>query len=340
MPRVSVVTVAYNAERFIAQAIDSVLAQSEPDFEMIVVDNGSMDGTRAIVEDYADRDSRVRLISSGKNFGAGHGRNVGMRAATGVWVAILDADDWYHPDRLETLLDAAERDGVDLVADNQFFIMDGAGRPYRKLRKDRAAGGHRLTADDILRGDRCGKVGSLGLLKPVIRRRFLQQHGIEYDESQCLGEDFYLLLNCLRHTPFLRFVATPLYYYRIHPMSYSNSLSVEAVRGMRALHERTLGLFDQLVDPDTAELMHRRSRQIDRYVAYRVLVDPLKRGNLRKCLRRVAANPAALPMLVEGLMRYMVRRRQAALHQGAREPAMAVRGVTAGAHRRPAGLQG
>lgn len=337
MPRVSIVTVAYNAEPYIAQAIDSVLQQTESDFEMIVVDNASSDGTRAVVEDYAYRDPRVRLMSSSRNFGAGHGRNVGIHAATGDWVAILDADDWFHPDRLQTLLDAAERDGANLAADNQFFMMDGADKPHRVLRKDRVSGLHRLNADDILRGDRCGKVGSLGLLKPIFRRRFLEQHGIEYDVSPGLGEDFYILIKCLRHTPFLLFDATPLYYYRIHPKSWSNSLTIEAVRSMPALHERNAGLFGPSDAPTTARLMRRRGRQIDRYVVYRILVDPLKRGNFRKSLRRMAANPSALPMLAEGLVRYLVRRTQVALHQSARESAMAARGTSGGAHTRPMG---
>ena len=339
MPRVSIITVAYNAEPFIAQAVESVLAQSETDFELIVVDNASTDGTRAVVENYAYRDSRVRLIARSENFGPGYGRNAGIRAATGDWVAVLDADDWYHPDRLATLLDAAEADGADVVADNQFFIMDGAARPYRMLRKEGALG-RRLTAEDLLRGDRCGMIGSLGLFKPVIRRRFLQQHGIEYDETGCLSEDFYLLLTCLRYTPFLRFVAAPLYYYRIHPRSFSNSLTLPAVRGMRALHERHLGLFDHLVAPATARLMRRRSRQIDRYVAYRVLIDPLRRGNIRKCFYRMAANPFALPMLVEGFLRYLVLRHQAARYRASRKSPMAMQGAPCGARARPAAHSG
>jgi succinoglycan biosynthesis protein ExoO len=326
MPRVSIVTVAYNAEPYIAQAIESALQQTEPDFEMIIVDNASTDATRAVVEDYAYRDPRIRLISSSENFGAGHGRNVGIRAATGEWVAILDADDWFHPDRLEFLLDAADRDSADLVADNQFFMMDGADKPHRVLRTDRAPGLHHLSVDDILRGDRCGRIGNLGLLKPIFRRRFLERHGIEYDVSPGLGEDFYILIKCLRHTPFLLFDVTPLYYYRIHPKSWSNSLTMEAVRGMRTLHERNVGLFEPSDAPVTARLMRRRGRQIDRYVAYRVLVDPIKRGNLRKALRRMVANPTALPMLAEGLVRYMIRRVQAALHQGTGASAMTVRG--------------
>ncbi len=332
MPRVSVVTVAYNAEPYIEQAIDSVLAQTEIDFEMIVVDNASTDGTCAIIEQYAYRDPRVRLISSSENFGAGHGRNVGIHAATGDWVAILDADDWYRPDRLETLLDAAERDGADVAADNQYFIMDGAAIPYRLLRKDRTEGLHRLTADDILRGDRYGKIGNLGLLKPVFRRAFLERHRIEYDVSPGLGEDFYILLKCLRQTPTLLFVTAPMYYYQIHPKSWSNSQTMESVRCMRALHESNAGLFPESDAPTTARLMRRRSRQIERYITCRALVEPLKRGNLRKSLRRMITNPSAVPMLAEGFVRFLVLRRQAAQHSAAQKAAAATHGVAPDAH--------
>lgn len=309
LPRVSIVMAAFNAEPYIGQAIESALAQTEPSLEVIVVDDGSSDGTPAVVDRYAARDPRIRLIESRMNLGPGHARNLGIDAARGEWIAILDADDWYEPNRLEILLSAAGHDGAPIVADNQYFMLDGADRPYRLLRPQSPDGAAYLSAEDMLHGDTLGRTGNLGLLKPVIRRQFLSDHNISYDVSIGLGEDFYILLKCLRHSPHLLFMTRPLYNYRVHKQSWSNSLTRNAVAAIRELHDRNAGLFDSETAPTAARLMARRRRQIDRYIRYRTLVDPLKRGDLRRSLQRGLANPTALPLLAQGLYRHLSRHR-------------------------------
>lgn len=102
---VSIVMPSYNAARYINTTINSVLAQSYPHWELIVLDDFSKDDTRAIVQKFADSDSRVRLVALEKNHGAPAGpRNLGVRAAKGTWVAFLDADDIWHPLKLEIQL--------------------------------------------------------------------------------------------------------------------------------------------------------------------------------------------------------------------------------------------
>jgi len=96
-PRFSVIIPAYNSETTLARAIDSVLAQSRPAYEIIVVDDGSTDGTAAVAEAFGDA---VRLVRQ-TNAGVAVARNVGAQAANGDWLAFLDADDWYYPDRLK-----------------------------------------------------------------------------------------------------------------------------------------------------------------------------------------------------------------------------------------------
>jgi glycosyltransferase involved in cell wall biosynthesis len=99
-PTVSVVIPAFNGAVFIAEALDSVLAQTLRSLEVIVVDDGSVDETSAIVARYAARDSRVRLVRQ-ENAGVGAARNTGIREACGPYVAPLDADDVWSPDKLE-----------------------------------------------------------------------------------------------------------------------------------------------------------------------------------------------------------------------------------------------
>lgn len=106
---ISVIMAAYNAEEFIGEAIDSVLQQTYPHWELLVVDDGSKDRTQEIVNEYAQRDSRVRLITINHG-GASGARNAGMREAQYTWAAVLDADDVALPQRFQVQIEAAEAD--------------------------------------------------------------------------------------------------------------------------------------------------------------------------------------------------------------------------------------
>ncbi len=100
---VSIITPMYNGERFVKQTINSVLNQTYPSWEIIVVDDGSKDIGPEIVNEYVIKDSRVKLVSQ-KNGGSASARNNGIRRAKGQYIALLDADDTWNPDFLEKQL--------------------------------------------------------------------------------------------------------------------------------------------------------------------------------------------------------------------------------------------
>jgi glycosyltransferase involved in cell wall biosynthesis len=101
---VSIITPMYNGQRFIGQTIDSVLSQTYPHWEMIVVDDGSNDNGVAIVSGYASKDSRIQVVSQ-KNGGSASARNNGIRRAAGQYIALLDADDTWNSNFLEKQLE-------------------------------------------------------------------------------------------------------------------------------------------------------------------------------------------------------------------------------------------
>ncbi len=101
---VSIVTPAYKAAAFVGQTIESVLAQDYQDWELHIVDDRSPDDTAAVVERYAARDPRVRLIRLGRNGGAAMARNASLEAARGRYVAFLDSDDLWLPGKLSRQL--------------------------------------------------------------------------------------------------------------------------------------------------------------------------------------------------------------------------------------------
>ena len=116
-PRVTVVIPAYNAAAHVGAAIASVQAQTMSDVEVVVVDDCSTDATAAIVRGIAARDSRVRCITLPSKMGAPAGpRNAGVRVARAPWVAFLDADDLWHPEKLETQLRVLSDTGVEFCS--------------------------------------------------------------------------------------------------------------------------------------------------------------------------------------------------------------------------------
>lgn len=113
-PKVTVIVPMYNSEEFIGQCIDSVLAQSLGDFELICVDDGSLDGTRELVEARATRDARIRVLRQ-ENAGPGAARNAALDCARGVYVYCLDADDYLERDMLAQCVGALEATGADMA---------------------------------------------------------------------------------------------------------------------------------------------------------------------------------------------------------------------------------
>ncbi len=110
---ISVIMLTFNREQFISRAIESILAQTERDFEFIIVDNGSTDRSGRIAEEYAQKDSRLRVIHR-KRGNIGSGRNTGLDAARGKYITFIDDDDWAEPDFLEFLRNLLEENSADV----------------------------------------------------------------------------------------------------------------------------------------------------------------------------------------------------------------------------------
>lgn len=125
-PLVSVIMAAYNAEETIGRAIQSVLDQTYRNFELIVINDCSIDGTVDVVREY--HDDRIRLISNDQNSGVSYTRKHGMEAANGEWIAVLDSDDAWMPDKLEKQLMLQAEKKADLVFTGSAF-MTSNGNP-------------------------------------------------------------------------------------------------------------------------------------------------------------------------------------------------------------------
>lgn len=195
-PKVAIIIAAYNASKTILGALESALFQPEV-AEIIVIDDCSSDETKKIVSKAAESDSRIILIEQPFNQGPSAARNRGLAHSTSPFVAVLDSDDIFLPGRFARIF---AQDGWDLCADNIRFTRDSS-----TLQENNAKGaeGARVCTVDFETfvtgniGDRSTRRRELGFLKPVIRRDFLNAHGLQFDERCRLGEDFVLYSNIL-----------------------------------------------------------------------------------------------------------------------------------------------
>lgn len=129
MPRVSIIVTAYNIERYIAEALDCIIGQTLRDIEIIVVDDGSTDGTPQIIRDFAARDARIRPILLPENSigGVATPANAGLEVATGDFIGFADGDDRYAPDMFEKLWTAATTADADLAMCRYMLLDESDG---------------------------------------------------------------------------------------------------------------------------------------------------------------------------------------------------------------------
>jgi succinoglycan biosynthesis protein ExoO len=246
MPLISVLTTAYNAAPYIGQCIESVQAQTLDDWEMIIVDDASTDATVQVVQRYRD-DPRIRLVRNTQNLGPAAGRNRALEAAQGEWIAVLDADDWYEPTRLEQLLHTAQELEVAIIYDFCRWISASTGKPigvFFSAHMPRPSAPTRLSPAQAVQAHLA--------LQPMIRRSLIMQASLRYREDITLGEDYLFQTLVTIEAGGCGVLPEPLYNYRRHASStylrkffdlsqpqkvYATLFAHPKVRADRALHQ-------------------------------------------------------------------------------------------------------
>jgi|GEM_PF-6831483 len=210
-PLVSVVIPTFNVERYIERAIQSVLKQSWQECEIIIVDDCSTDDTVQVIKQFID--CNIKLYTNPKNYGPSHSRNKAISMAKGDWIALLDADDWFAPERLEILVKLAQEYDADIVADNVLKVhaitQENDLIFFKGLNLQQP---HILDPSDYVQAKILGEEElSIGLFKPLLKKQFLLEHDLKFDEAVRFSEDFQLFALCLAHGA--RFVVLPKAYY-------------------------------------------------------------------------------------------------------------------------------
>jgi glycosyltransferase involved in cell wall biosynthesis len=212
IPKVSVVMPAYNAALFIAETIASVQAQTMPDWELLVTDDGSTDQTAALVEELASADPRIRLFRQ-KNGRQGKARNLALKHATAPWIAFLDADDLWEEDKLECQLNVVnEHTKVDLVYTSGISFTRSKEHVVRETIVDDGIRDTKQQFYKILQGY------SLPVLSVMVKKTFLDKVGV-FDEDLAIqnAEDYQLWLRLADANCAMYGLNRNLFCYRIHP---------------------------------------------------------------------------------------------------------------------------
>lgn len=212
---ISIIMAAYNAEKTIEQAINSVLSQTYTNFELLVVNDCSTDRTAELVKSIAAKDSRVRLISNVKNSGVSYTRKHGLEEAKGDWIAILDSDDAWEPEKLEKQIVLQRRTNADLLFTGSAF-MDSEGHPIDWcLHAPKEVTYRQLLKQNVLSNS-----------SALVRKELYAKY---YAIGDGMHEDFAIWLSILKEGKKAYGVDEPLLIYRIAKSSKSGN-KVKAAR--------------------------------------------------------------------------------------------------------------
>ena len=211
---VSIIVPIYNVEVYIRECIDSILAQTYPDFELILVDDGSPDDCGSICDEYAESDRRIIVIHK-KNGGLTSARNAGLELAKGEWIMHVDGDDWIEPDMLESLLEAARVTGADLVFGD--FLSDRPNEAYQKLPS--WSNDKRESMSNYMAYTMTTIWGS------IAKRSLYTDHSLKSPETISYCEDFHLIVRLCHFAKKIVNVHRPFYHYRYRPTSIMSNMS-------------------------------------------------------------------------------------------------------------------
>lgn len=203
-PKVSVIIPIYKAEAYLYRCLDSILAQTLSDFEIILVDDGSPDHSGAICDEYAQRDSRIRVFHK-KNGGVASARQLGTDNAVGKYSIHCDPDDWVEPEMLQKMYLIAEKEDADVVMCD--FMMHSPKGTYHKSQQPVS-----LSPEDILRGI-IGPELQGSMCNRLIRHSLYKKYGIHYFEGINYCEDNLIWMQLYQHDIKTSYIGEAFYHY-------------------------------------------------------------------------------------------------------------------------------
>jgi succinoglycan biosynthesis protein ExoO len=285
---------AFNVGPYIERAIRSVLAQTETDFELIIIDDASGDDTVSRAAAFLTQDPRVVLLRQSQNQGVSAARNRGLEIARGQWIGVVDADDWISPQRFARLIQEAEHLGADVLCDDLFIVPDPRPEPSARLMCKEPAGARLVPASHIVLRDPPELLG-YGLLKPLFRRAALERTGLTYRPELKRYEDFLFLMELAAKGLSFALLSEPLYSYRIRAGSLTKDDPRRVLSEMKQVSARARRAAREAKQTALERALAARESLIDRGRRYYRCIVPWKEGERRTALVNLVTDPGIWP---------------------------------------------
>lgn len=215
MAKISVIIPVYNVENTLKRCLDSFLAQSFKDFELLLIDDGSIDGTGTICETYSLKDQRVRVIHT-FNKGVSQARELGIREATGVYSIHADGDDWVEPEMLKDMYEEAVATNADIVISDYYYVKD---KVEHCVQKPSSVNTKNIICD-ILTGKMFGSTWN-----KLVRHQLYECYGIHFPKDVNYCEDSLTIIRLLLHIRSVTYLPKAYYHYMYNPFSITQLVS-------------------------------------------------------------------------------------------------------------------
>jgi succinoglycan biosynthesis protein ExoO len=278
---ISVIMAAWNAQTTLVESVGAVLNQDYGDFELLIIDDASCDGTLSVARRLQEGDDRIRIIVCEKNGGPAAARNAGLEVARGHWIAVVDSDDCILTERFTSMLRAARTSGADIVFDNLVYVSESGTRERLYVPLDKGIFGDLSLTTYIASHRRSCPIPNLGFLKPLIKAELLQQLNVRYDTSLQISEDAKLILELMAHGAKAFLMPEAYYRYRRRKGSVSARRNAEQHAINMAINMAFSGYMDRYsgrLKPSEIDAMQSLMDDNCRFIKAETCVDQLLKG--------------------------------------------------------------
>ena len=235
-PKVSVIVPVYNTEKYLHRCIDSILAQTFTDFEVLLIDDGSKDGSGKICDEYSAKDSRIRVFHK-ENGGVSSARNLGLRNAQGEWIIFIDSDDWISESMLHDMHEKATSEKSDIVYCDLKTVFNEHAKVLHIAKYD----SKKVNMLNNFIKSTFGTV--VGML---VKRSMYESNQVRFPIGAKFCEDFYVAVRLMLFSEKIFYIPTAYYCYnRQNEASASYSFSSEHSDSVRWVFMDTIDLFQK-----------------------------------------------------------------------------------------------
>lgn len=232
---VSIIVPVYNIQEYLSACIDSIISQTYPDIEVILVNDGSQDSSGQICDEYVARDRRVKVIHK-ENGGVSSARNSGLVDAVGEWIMYVDGDDWIEPNMLELLVGSAESNNADIVIGDFKMVSDKSAKVYSSVEWE----------DDKVRSlNRYIASVWTAAWGAIIKRSLFETYNISSPSDITFCEDFHLMVRLCFFANKIVHVNIPLYNYRQRGSSVMHNLNERTKMDRQWVNQDVIRFFKE-----------------------------------------------------------------------------------------------